>query len=86
MVSRLASLCTHMCWYYTTVDEGCIGSVYTSASDEFAAEMSGKYFDKKAKMKKPNPASKDQDILESLEQWTKEVAMKGGVVMIVYYF
>lgn len=77
----------YLAWLYSVlifigiirpVDEGCISSVYTGASNQFTAEMSGKYFNEKAKMKEPNPASKDQAGLERLEQWTKEVVGKDG--------
>ncbi|CAG8983151.1 hypothetical protein HYALB_00010298 [Hymenoscyphus albidus] len=43
------------------VNEGCISSLFTGASEKFTAEMSGKYFDEKARLKEPNPAPKDQE-------------------------
>jgi hypothetical protein len=40
--------------------------------------MSGKYFNEKAQLKEPNPASKEVEEQTRLEKWTHDVMEKGG--------
>jgi len=58
--------------------EGCISSLYVGASPDFTADMSGKYFDEKARLKEPNPAANEVEEQMRLEKWTRDVMKKGG--------
>ncbi|KAE8447093.1 hypothetical protein EG329_011077 [Mollisiaceae sp. DMI_Dod_QoI] len=53
-------------------DEGCVTSLFVGASPEFTADLSGLYFDEKAKVAKANPAANEDECLK-LEKWTREV-------------
>jgi NAD(P)-dependent dehydrogenase (short-subunit alcohol dehydrogenase family) len=58
-------------------DEGCVASLFVAASPEFTAELSGRYFDQKAKEKKCNPVAENVEEQERLENWTVERMREG---------
>jgi NAD(P)-dependent dehydrogenase (short-subunit alcohol dehydrogenase family) len=58
-------------------EEGCVASLFACASPEFKADMSGLYFDEKAKVKESGVASMSVEEREKLESWTVE-QMKSG--------
>jgi len=60
------------------VEEGCVSSIFVSASEQFTPSMSGKYFDEHARLKNANAVSKDRTEVEKLEAWTLEEMEKGG--------
>lgn len=59
-------------------DEGCVSSLFVSASQEFQLSMSGLYFDEFGRVKEPNVAANRVEEQEKLEQWTREVMKEGG--------
>jgi NAD(P)-dependent dehydrogenase (short-subunit alcohol dehydrogenase family) len=59
-------------------EEGCLASLFAGASPEFGAEMSGLYFDEKARLKESSAASMNVEEKEKLETWTVEQMKAGG--------
>ncbi|EPE25476.1 NAD(P)-binding Rossmann-fold containing protein [Glarea lozoyensis ATCC 20868] len=60
------------------VQEGCVSSIFVGASDYFLPEMSGRYFDEYAGLKEANAASKDENEVKRLEEWTREQMANDG--------
>ena len=55
---------------FSDPDDGAMASLFCASAKEFSEDMSGKYFDSKAKVINPSDLARDQGLRDELEAWT----------------
>ena len=66
------------CTVLVTPDEGAKSNLFCVASNDYTHELSGKYFNEKAKVTDPSKLAMDEDLRVELEVWTEGMMRKKG--------